>query len=241
MTAETLFISDLHLDEERPDIVSLFLKFLSERAPQADRLYILGDLFEAWVGDDDDVAIVQTIKNSLKQLSSQIPVFVMHGNRDFLIGDLFAKETGCQLLPETQVIDLYGEATLLMHGDTLCTDDVAYLKMRQTLRNPLWQKDFLSKSLDERRMMARQLRMQSQAATQAKAEDIMDVNAQAVKHAFKAHNVQKIIHGHTHRPNIHALEFEEQSCQRLVLGDWYTKGSVLICDEQLNCQLTVYT
>ncbi len=240
MTAETLFIADLHLHEERPEILSLFLKFLAERAPQADSLYILGDLFEAWIGDDDDTAMVQTIKVGLRRLSDQIPVFVMHGNRDFLLADGFAQETGCRLLPETQVIDLYGEPTLLMHGDTLCSDDVAYLQMRQTLRNPLWQKDFLSKSLAERRVMAEQLRMQSQAATQAKTEQIMDANRHTVVQALITHKVRKMIHGHTHRPHIHTLVVAEQACQRIVLGDWYKHGSVLMCNDEQHCQLIDY-
>lgn len=240
MTAETLFIADLHLDEERPEILSLFLKFLAERAPQADSLYILGDLFETWIGDDDDAAVVQTIKDGLKQLTQQIPVFVMHGNRDFLLGETFAEETGCQLLPDNHVIDLYGEPVLLLHGDSLCSDDVAYLQMRQTLRNPLWQKDFLSKNLDERRFMAKQLRRQSQTATQAKAEAIMDVNAQAVAQALQSHGVRKMIHGHTHRPNIHTLEVAGKRCSRIVLSDWYDKGNMLICDAQQKCQLLDY-
>ncbi len=237
MTAETLFISDLHLDEERPKILSLFLTFLAQRAPQAERLFILGDLFETWIGDDDDTPVYQVIKDGLKQLSTQIPVFIMQGNRDFLLGETFAQETGCSLLPETHLIDLYGIPTLLMHGDTLCTEDTAYLQLRQILRNPLWQQDFLSKSLEQRRFLARQLRAQSQAATQEKSTAIMDANPQAVLTAFQTHDVQYLIHGHTHRPNIHALEIQGKNCKRLVLGDWYTQGSLLMCDSTQNCRL----
>ncbi len=239
MTTQTLFISDLHLDIQRPDILALFFKFIQEQAPLADSLYILGDLFEAWIGDDDDAEICQTVKAALKPLTEKIPVFVMHGNRDFLLGKQFEQDTGCQLLPEQHTLDVYGVSTLLMHGDTLCTDDVAYLQLRQTLHHPLWQQDFLSKNLDERRLMAQQLRQQSQAAMQSKSEEIMDANPQAVETAFQQHKVQRIIHGHTHRPQIHTTDVAGTRVERVVLGDWYQQGSILVCDAQ-GCHLSVY-
>lgn len=228
----TLFISDLHLTEDRPKIIALFQKFLHEEAAQADALYILGDLFEAWLGDDAVQPGMQPILDELAWLTGTgVPVFIMVGNRDFLIGKRFEEMTGCQLLPDPSVINLYGTDTLLMHGDTLCTDDVDYQQFRKHVRNPAWQNAVLAKSIEERIAMAREARAESQARTQEKSEEIMDVNADAVREAFREHGVSRLIHGHTHRPAIHPLTVDETPVTRIVLGDWYDQSSVLRISE----------
>jgi len=228
----TLFISDLHLSAERPAITALFLDFLSHRARQAEALYILGDLFEYWIGDDlAGQADVRPLIAALHALTaSGVPVYVMHGNRDFLLGSGFEQATGCRLLPDPTVIDLYGERVLLMHGDTLCTDDTDYLKFRAMVRNPQWVQQFLGKTVAERVGMVRELREVSKTATAGKKPEIMDVNAGAVEAAFRAHGVLHLIHGHTHRPGQHTLALGDQTAHRTVLGDWYEQGSVLVCD-----------
>lgn len=228
----TLFISDLHLTEERPEIITLFRTFLREEAAQADALYILGDLFEAWLGDDAVLPSMQVVLDELSTLSKNgVPTFVMVGNRDFLLGEQFEKMTGCKLLPDPSVINLYGTDTLLMHGDTLCTDDVEYQAFRKQVRNPAWQSAVLAKTIDERIAMAREARAESKARTQEKSEDIMDVNAETVNEAFREHGVIRLIHGHTHRPAIHQLRLGEKTVTRIVLGDWYDQSSVLRIDE----------
>ena len=224
----TLFISDLHLTEERPEIIQLFQSFLHEEATQADALYILGDLFEAWLGDDAIFPSMQVIIDALLDLTkSGVPVFVMVGNRDFLLGERFEKISGCTLLPDPSIVNLYGTKTLLMHGDTLCTDDVEYQAFRQQVRNPAWQTAVLAKSIEERIAMAREARTESKARTQEKSDDIMDVNADAVIEAFREHKVNRLIHGHTHRPAIHQLTVDKKPVTRIVLGDWYDQSSVL--------------
>ena len=230
----TLFISDLHLAPERPAIIGLFLKFLQTRAVHAEALYILGDLFEYWIGDDAGRAPeVQPLTAALRALTqSGVPVYVMHGNRDFLLGQEFESVTGCKLLPDPSIIDLYGERVLLMHGDTLCTDDVDYLKFRAMVRNPQWIAGFLAKSIPERLAMVREVREISKTAMAAKKPEIMDVNADAVAAAFRAHGVRHLIHGHTHRPAQHVLQVDGQEVRRTVLGDWYDQGSVLVCNAQ---------
>ena len=228
----TLFISDLHLSTERPAISALFLDFLRTRAARAEALYILGDLFEYWIGDD--VATqpeYQPLLAGLRALTQAgVPVFVMHGNRDFLVAQGFEQQTGCQLLPDPTVISLYGENTLLMHGDTLCTDDVAYLKFRLMVRNPDWVKMFLSKTLPERVAIVRDYREISKTATAAKKPEIMDVNQGAVEAVLREHGVRHLIHGHTHRPAQHCFDLDGLATRRTVLGDWYDQGSVLVCD-----------
>lgn len=227
---DTLFISDLHLDPERPAITELFLDFLGHRAIRSEALYILGDLFEAWIGDDDTGPLNQAVCHGLKACATAgTPVFVMHGNRDFLLGNVFAERCGCTLLDDPVCIELYGTATLLMHGDTLCTDDTGYMSFRDTVRNPHWQQALLSKPLDERRYMAQEMRASSREQTRGKAESIMDVNRDAVERVMTENHVQRLIHGHTHRPAIHDLEVAGHPAQRLVLGDWYEQGSVLVC------------
>ena len=233
----TLFISDLHLTGERPAIIGLFLDFLQQEALQADALYILGDLFEAWIGDDYvEPALIPVIEALAALTGAGVPVFVMVGNRDFLMGHSFERQSGCRLLPDPSVIDLYGTPTLLMHGDTLCTDDVDYQQLRRRLRNPQWQQQFLSLPVEQRLAFAQQARAESRQATRVKSEIIMDVNADAVATAFAEHQVNRLIHGHTHRPNTHHLFIDGQQLTRIVLGDWYEHGSVLRCDGQ-DCTL----
>ncbi len=227
----TYFISDLHLSTERPGTIEVFKSFLRGPARRAEALYILGDLFEAWVGDDDDSPLSRQVVAELAEYTQAgNRAFFTHGNRDFLIGSVFAQQTGCTLLPEHQVIDLYGCRTLVMHGDLLCTDDVAYLAMRKQLHDKLWQSAFLAKSLPERWALAQQLRAQSRSAMATKAEYIMDANTGAIANTIASFGVRELIHGHTHRPGTHSLEVEGQSVRRIVLGDWYEQDSVLVCD-----------
>jgi UDP-2,3-diacylglucosamine hydrolase len=227
----TLFISDLHLEPTRPAITALFLDFLHQRARRAEALYILGDLFEAWIGDDDDAELGYVVAEALRALSdSGTPIFFIHGNRDFLLGARFATISGMQLLPESVVIELAGEPLLLMHGDTLCTDDTGYQKFRAKVRDPAWQAHVLALPLAQRRVLAGQLRETSQQATQQKAADITDVNPAAVDAALRAHGVRHLIHGHTHRPGLHEWTLDGCPARRTVLGDWFARGSVLCRD-----------
>jgi len=233
----TLFISDLHLSAERENISKLFIEFLIQRASAADALYILGDLFEVWPGDDMIQPDYQQSITAMKQLAdSGVPVFVMHGNRDFLMAEYFCEVSGSTLIDDPCVIDLYGTPTLLMHGDTLCTDDGDYQKFRIMVRDPRWQAEFLSKSAAERLAIADKYREISKAAMADKKMEIMDVNQQAVESVMSEHNIQQLIHGHTHRPAIHDFNLNEKPMKRIVLGDWYEQGSVLSCDET-GCQL----
>ena len=233
----TLFISDLHLDAGRPLITQLFLDFLETRASGSDALYILGDLFEAWIGDDDQSAMNQSVCRGLNQCAaSGTPVFVMHGNRDFLLGEQFAEQSNCALLQDPALIDLYGTPTLLMHGDLLCTDDTEYQAFREMVRDRQWQAGFLKKPLEERRKMAVEMRAASREKTSGKAESIMDVNPEAVIHVMTENRVPRLIHGHTHRPDVHELLIADERAQRIVLGDWYEQGSVLECSPD-GCEL----
>ena len=226
----TLFISDLHLDASRPDITRTFFEFLGDEAPHADALYILGDLFEAWIGDDDDDPHHQAVIARLQDVSRHVPVAVMRGNRDFLLGERFALMTDCRLMGDEEVIDLEGTPTLLMHGDSLCTDDVAYQQFRAMARDPAWQRGMLAKPLVERRAIARSARDESALQNSMKADSIMDVNAGAVADVMRRHGVRRLIHGHTHRPAVHGFELDGAPAQRIVLGDWYEQGSVLRVD-----------
>jgi UDP-2,3-diacylglucosamine hydrolase len=224
----TLFISDLHLDDRRPETTNLLLKFLEDEAVHADALYILGDLFEFWLGDDAPSKCSLAVATALKRLSqSGVPCYFMHGNRDFLLQGEYAARAGLELLPEEYVADLYGEPVLLMHGDSLCTDDVAYQQFRALVRDPAWQRDFLARSPQERLQTALQARDASAAHKGAVEMTIMDVNPGEVVAAFERHGVSRMIHGHTHRPATHDLEIKGRPAQRIVLGDWYTQGSVL--------------
>lgn len=220
----TLFISDLHLEDAQPGTTRLLLDFLAAEAADADALYILGDLFEYWIGDDVLTPTAETVADALQRLSEATPVYFMHGNRDFLVGNHYAERAGMTLLDDPTVVDLYGTPTLLMHGDTLCTDDHAYQAFRAQVRQPVFIEQFLAKTVDERIAMAREARDASKAHTGHAAMEIMDVNENAVRAAFEAHGVNRMIHGHTHRPAIHD---RPDGRQRVVLGAWHDGGSVL--------------
>ncbi|AOY87323.1 UDP-2,3-diacylglucosamine diphosphatase [Marinobacter salinus] len=219
----TLFISDLHLEESRPDITDAFLDFLKKKATGAEKLYILGDFFEAWIGDDERTPLQEQVAAALREVNaSGTDVFLMHGNRDFLIGEDFCRRAGATLLDDPTVVDLYGTPTLLMHGDSLCTADVEYQKFRANMRNPQWQQMILQRPLADRQQMARQLREISMAKNQGKEETIMDVTPEEVVKEMEAYGVQLLIHGHTHRPAEHDLETSGKPAKRVVLGDWDT-------------------
>jgi len=225
---EALFVSDLHLDAERPSSVEAFLAFLRGDAARAAALYILGDLFEAWIGDDDDNPTYAPIIDGLATLTaSGVSCYFMHGNRDFLVGQDFADRTGCRLLGDWHVIEIASERVLLTHGDLLCTDDLPYQELRRLVRDPQWQKEFLSKSLAERRAIADELRQRSRTETAAKPAEIMDVNAAAVAAALRENSVRTVLHGHTHRPGVHTLACDGEEATRIVLGAWYERGSVV--------------
>ncbi|GMR08338.1 MAG: UDP-2,3-diacylglucosamine diphosphatase [Gammaproteobacteria bacterium] len=237
----TLFISDLHLDGSKPETINLFHEFIRCEAFTSEHLYILGDLFEAWIGDDDDNPEYRRIIQTLRKLTDGgIPVSVMRGNRDFLMADKFARDTGCTLLDDPTLIDLYGTPTLLMHGDSLCTDDTEHMAYRQVVLNPQWQQQILSKPIEERRDMALEIRAISNVSKQSKTDEIMDVNLDMVNNTMLENNVTQLIHGHTHRPNIHETDLNGKACRRMVLGDWHgSHGSVLRCDSK-GCQLDSY-
>ena len=231
------FISDLHLQEDRPDITQAFIGFLDTTAKEAERLYILGDLFEAWIGDDLKTELSLIIKEKLSLLNdSSTAIFAMHGNRDFLIGEKFCEDTGITLLDDPCKLELFGKATLLMHGDLLCTKDVDYQEFRNTSRNPQWRKEFLDKPIEERERMAEALRLDSKEATNLKKDEIMDVTPEAVEEIMTLHNVELLIHGHTHRPKVHSLEINEIPAQRIVLGDW-DKSAWYIWMDNKSCEL----
>jgi len=235
--SETLFVSDLHLDESRPAVTQQFLSFLDRQASHANALYILGDLFEVWLGDDEPSPLSRQVMAGLRQLTEAgIPAYFIHGNRDFLVGDEFARQSGCRLLPEVCVIDLYGTATLIMHGDTLCTDDVRYQAFRQQVRSTSWQREFLSLPRAKRERMAQQMREENIQEKLQKLDEIMDVNQDAVEATMRNYGVTRLIHGHTHRPAIHDFTLNETPMQRLVLGAWGARGSVGRCSPT-GCQL----
>lgn len=232
----TLFISDLHLDAERPQITELFGHFIRSEARGADALYILGDLFEAWVGDDDPSDTGAFVASELRALDdSGVPVHFIRGNRDFLLGEAFAQRAGARILPDPAVVVLYGKPTLLMHGDLLCTDDVAYQQFRAQTRNPQWQAQFLSQPLVARIAFAQQARAASKAhqsglKDKGTMETITDVAPATVESTFSRYGIDTMIHGHTHRPAVHELDVDGHACTRIVLGDWYDQGSVLRLD-----------
>lgn len=224
----TLFIADLHLCTEEPAITAGFLRFLAGEARQADALYILGDLFEAWIGDDDPNPLHAQIAAAIRTLvESGVPCYFIHGNRDFLLGKRFARESGMQLLPEEKVLNLYGKRVLIMHGDTLCTDDVGYQAFRAKVHQPWLQTLFLALPLFIRKRIAAKMRAGSQSANSVKDMAIMDVNPQAVADTLERHRVQHLIHGHTHRPAVHALTANGEPAFRYVLGAWHTQGSMI--------------
>jgi len=224
----TLFISDLHLDAEAPDAAEQFVGFLAGPARAAEALYVLGDLFETWVGDDDDDPWRAQICGALRALSDAgVACQVMHGNRDFLLQRGFETRTGCRLLADPTVIELDGERLLLTHGDALCTDDAAYQQLRGVVRRRTWQRRFLDLPLATRHALAGAARAGSRRHTTRVAPTIMDVNPQAVVRAMRATGVRTLIHGHTHRPGVHEFELDGAGARRIVLGAWYEQGSCL--------------
>lgn len=227
----TLFISDLHLDGAWPEISEHFLSFLANRASKASSLYILGDLFETWIGDDDDDPHKAEVGQALHALSlAGVKIFFMHGNRDFVLGEAFARRAGMTLLGESCVLELGTERVGLVHGDTLCSDDLEYQAFRSMVRNPQWQQRMLALSLEQRRAFASQARDVSRSNMGDSPAEIMDVNQQTVEQTMLELDVSTLIHGHTHRPGIHRFELAGRQARRIVLGDWYEHGSVLCWD-----------
>ncbi len=236
----TLFISDLHLDASRPHITRLFVDFVRTEAVQAKALYILGDLFEAWIGDDADDETGAMVADALAGLHAHgVPCFYIHGNRDFLLGDAYARRARMTLLPDPSIIEIEGERVMLMHGDTLCTDDAPYQAFRAQSRTALWQRAFLSRPLAERQAFATQARAESQRYTRSVGDTITDVNAAAVLAALRAGNMRRLIHGHTHRPAIHHIDLGVPDSERIVLGDWYEQGAMLLVDGS-DCKLSAF-
>jgi UDP-2,3-diacylglucosamine hydrolase len=228
----TLFISDLHLEAKQAAIGEQFLNFLGGEAREAEALYILGDLFEAWLGDDDPNPYYGEMTSALRALSDAgVPVYFMHGNRDFMIGTDFAVATGVTILDDPTVVDLYGEQVLLCHGDSLCTDDIEYQQVRLMVRDPNWQAMMLTKSIEERIAFAIQSRKKSMERGESLNDEIMDVNQEAVAAALNEHGVNVMLHGHTHRPAVHPIDLDNRKATRIVLGDWYEQGSVVRWDE----------
>jgi UDP-2,3-diacylglucosamine hydrolase len=236
---DILFISDLHLKPSEPETMDLFIRFSDEIASQVDTLYILGDFLEYWLGDDDPAEAYADVFDCLSKLSedSGTRVYLMHGNRDFLIGSRLAERCGFEIIKDPHKIKIQGKDALLMHGDTLCTDDVDYQKFRQMVRNPEWQQQVLSRSLEERYQLAQSLRQDSQQAMADKAEYIMDVNEQETQGTFEEHDVDLIIHGHTHRPAIHREMLGDRETTRVVLGDWHDTASYLRVNDDSELRL----
>ena len=230
------FISDLHLHEGRPDITQAFLTFLEETASKAEKLYILGDLFEAWIGDDDQNDFISNIQSALLKINKTTEVFFMHGNRDFLIGSEFASSSGLKLLNDPCSEEMFGNQVLLMHGDLLCIEDHDYQAFRKTSRDPKWQNEFLTKTIKERQEIAHNLRTISKEATGTKKEEIMDVSATEVIRTMKESSVNLLIHGHTHRPKSHKITVNDQPAERIVLGDWDAYGWFIWMDSS-SCEL----
>lgn len=225
---KTLFISDLHLDPGAPEITQQFVDFLARDAASAEALFILGDLFEVWLGDDDPEPAYREAKAALCRLTAGgVPCRILHGNRDFLIGRQFCEETGAELISDGHRVSLYGSEAVLMHGDVLCTDDTSYQRLRRIVRNPAVQWGFRRMSLERRRHLAERMRAGSRMHTGQTAAAIMDVNAGAVIAAFRTAGTRYLVHGHTHRPAVHELEIDGETARRIVLGDWHTGGSVL--------------
>jgi len=238
--SHTFFISDLHLEPNRPDITQCFFNFLHHQVPQAEALYILGDFFEVWIGDDEDTPFQRSIIAALKQLTDRgFPIYFMRGNRDFLIGEAFIHATGCRFLADPTVIDLYGKPVLLTHGDVLCTADLKHQRFRKYAQNPRYNRFFLALPLWLRRAIARLVRNISQKSNRTAAYAIMDVTPSAVTQQMQDHQVKLLIHGHTHRPAVHSLVLKGEPANRVVLGDWHTAGSVLVYEQ--NGQFAITT
>ena len=230
MSNQTIFVSDIHLCESRPSITDAFVKFLNKTTSQVDSLFILGDLFEYWIGDDSKQH--ENVIEAIKALTDRhIKVFLMHGNRDFLIGSFFEKKTGALLLQDPTLIEVYDRKILLSHGDSLCTDDVEYQSFKKKVRNESWKNEFLKKSLPERILIANNFRKESELNKKNKSEQIMDANPDEVNRILTQFNYPDFfIHGHTHRPNHHSINLDGHRMQRIVLGDWYEQGSYLTLD-----------
>ena len=229
-----LFISDLHLQASQPQATHAFLGLLKDHQ-DVEALYILGDFFEAWIGDDDKNDYHQSIIDAMKAATkSGLNIYFLHGNRDFLIGKKFLQETGARFLPDETVVNLYGTPTLLMHGDTLCTLDYAYLRSRKFMRNPLVQKIFLCLPIAWRRKIADKMRADSNKHIKMLTDEMMDVTQEAVENKMREHHVQVLIHGHTHRPDMHRFVLENKPATRIVLAAWHDRGSVLVWDEAGN-------
>lgn len=226
---KTYFIADLHLSENQPHLTRLFLDFMQQQAPDAEAVYILGDLFDFWIGDDEQSPLIEQVKEQIKRLTDKhIPCYFIHGNRDFLVGKRFAKACGLTLLPTYQVLNLYGQKTLLCHGDTLCIDDLAYQRFRRKVHQPWRQWLFLCLPLKVRLKIAQKIRHKSQQDKQCKSDEIMDVNPDFVRQIFTQFDVNLLIHGHTHRQNIHQIP---PHFTRIVLGDWGKTASILEASE----------
>ena len=230
--ASALFISDLHLSDAQPDTLRVFMSFLRGPARSAEALYILGDLFEYWAGDDDlDAPLRRTVRDALTDLSrAGGSIFFLAGNRDFLLGNAFAQAARIELLPDPTLIEIAGQAVLLTHGDTLCTDDHAYQAYRKQVRDPAWQSAFLARPLAERKQIIEGLRQQSEAAKQVKATAIMDVNPSAVAALLREYAYPVLLHGHTHRPAHHRLRVDGRDCERWVLEDWHNDAPYIRWD-----------
>ncbi|BBN82172.1 UDP-2,3-diacylglucosamine hydrolase [Pseudoalteromonas sp. A25] len=230
---KTYFISDLHLSDDHPQITQAFFDFLAKHMnADVDALYILGDFFEVWIGDDEQSPLAISVANKLKAVSQTgINIFFVHGNRDFLLSKRYAKQAGFKLLPEQHIVDLYGTPTLVLHGDEMCTQDIAYQKFRKKSRGWWWPRLILSLPLSVRRNIARNGRAKSKANQMGKAAAILDVTSSAVIEMFERYNVEHMIHGHTHRPNVHAYEHNNKKLTRTVLGDWYSQSSYLVVNE----------
>jgi UDP-2,3-diacylglucosamine hydrolase len=230
-TGRTYFVADLHLTDERPAATGRFFRFLDEEVAGADALYILGDLFEAWIGDDHDEAVARDTARRLKALAAAgTPVYFLHGNRDFMLAAPYARQAGMHLIDEPTLVDLYGTPTLLMHGDTLCTDDVAYQRFRSRVRTPFVLGFLRHLPFALRRRLARQARAGSETAKAAKTSAIMDVNDDAVVRAMRSRHVCRLIHGHTHRPARHTHAIDGTPCERWVVPDWYARWGYVVCD-----------
>lgn len=238
-TGRTFFVADLHLTDARPAATGRFFRFLDEEVAGADALYILGDLFEAWIGDDHDEAVARETALRLRKLSeSGTPVYFLHGNRDFMLAERYAARAGMTLIPDPKLVDLYGTATLLMHGDTLCTDDIDYQRFRSRVRHPLVRAFLRRLPFALRNRLARQARAGSESAKAGKAAEIMDVNDGAVIRAMRAYRVCRLIHGHTHRAARHAHTIEGRTCERWVVPDWYDHWGYVVCDAE-GCALRI--
>lgn len=228
----TLFISDLHLSPSTPEINQCFIRFMREEAIHAEALYVLGDLFEFWVGDDDRSDFASLVKEEFKTLTAQgVPCYFTQGNRDFLVGKRFSKQTGVTLLGDETVIDLYGKKAVILHGDTLCTEDVKYLEYRAKVHQPWLQWVFNRIPMFIKTKIVSKVQSDIKTDKQTKSLEIMDVTQEEVEHVMCKHNVDLMIHGHTHRPNVHRFDKDGNNCTRIVLGDWYTQGSVLVYDK----------